>query len=308
MSKYRFGFLAATLLCATALSAQAAWEELKSMPTPRSEMSAAYLDGKIYVPGGLGGLTAFEAYDIAANAWQALAPLPEGRHHIAVAAHAGLIYVLGGANPQWQPTSTAWVYDPKANRWSKLNDLPEPRYAAAAVPLGEHIYVVGGDGPSGRLLRYHPASGEWTVLAETLERREHTAATVRSGRIHVVGGRFRNHGELNSTESYDPVRNVWSFGPRLGTARGGFSAVSVNDALWVFGGEVIMNGRQTLASTEVLRRNAGAFAPGPELPLPLHGVPVVVADGYFYVLGGSARAGAIENRGRVFRLKTPQSR
>ena len=306
MRTYRIGFMAAMLLCATALSAQAAWEQLQSMPTPRSEMGAAHWGGKIYVPGGLGGVTAFEAYDIAANAWQVLAPLPEGRHHMAVAAHAGRIYVLGGADPQWQATSTAWVYDLKANRWSRLNDLPEPRYAAAAVSLGEHIYVVGGDGPSGRLLRYHPVSGEWTMLAETIVRREHTAATVHGGRIHIVGGRFRGLGELDSTESYDPARNAWSFGPRLGTARGGFSAVSVNDALWVFGGEVIMKGRETLASTEVLRRNAAAFAPGPELPLPLHGVPVVVADGFFYVLGGSERAAAIENRGRVFRLKVPQ--
>jgi len=154
-------------------------------------------------------------------------------------------------------------------------------------------------------LRYHPASGEWTMLAETLERREHTGATVHGGRIHVVGGRFRGQGELNSTESYDPKRNAWTFGPRLRTARGGFSAVSVNDALWVLGGEVIMTGRDTLASTEVLRRNTEAFAPGPELPLPLHGVPAVAVNGYIYVLGGSERAAASENRGRVFRLKVP---
>ncbi len=58
--------------------AYAEWQSLKSMPTPRSEMSAGALDKKIYVPGGLGGTRIFQAYDIATNAWQSLAPLPPG--------------------------------------------------------------------------------------------------------------------------------------------------------------------------------------------------------------------------------------
>jgi N-acetylneuraminic acid mutarotase len=303
MNRNRFAVLGLMFLSAAAPAA--VWEELKSMPTPRSEMGAAYYRGKIYVPGGLGGLTAFEAYDIATSEWKSLAPLPEGRHHLAVTAHAGSIYVFGGADAQWSPVATAWKYDPKSNRWSRLKDLPEPRYAAAATALGDHLYVVGGDGPSGRLLRYHPASGEWAMLAETRERREHMAAAVWDDRIHAVGGRFHGRGELSSTEIYDPQRDEWIFGPPLRTARGGFSVVQANDALWVFGGEVFMTGRQTLASAEVLRRNATAFAPGPELPVPLHGVPVVAAEGHFYVLGGSERAGAIANHGRVFRMKVP---
>jgi len=130
MRTYRIGFMAAMLLCATAQSAQAAWEQLQSMPTPRSEMGAAHWAGKIYVPGGFGGVTAFEAYDIAANAWQVLAPLPEGRHHMAVAAHAGRIYVLGGADPQWQATSTAWVYDRHKRHGSNCRACPHrvPRW------------------------------------------------------------------------------------------------------------------------------------------------------------------------------------
>ena len=304
MSKPRCGVVAVVLLCAAA-PAQAAWEELKAMPTPRSETAAAHLEGKIYVPGGLGGMSAFEAYDIAKNAWDTLAPLPAGRHHLAVAAHGGRIYVFGGANLLWQPTPSAWAYDPRTNRWETLADLPEPRYAAAAVALGEYLYVVGGDGPSGRLLRYHPASGRWTMLAETRARREHTAAAVLGGQLHVVGGRFGGSGELNSTERYDSARNEWSPGPPLGTARGGFGLVCASDALWAFGGEVIMTGRETLGSAELLRRGATAWAPGPNLPLPLHGVPAVAAEGYLYILGGSEQAGAVENRGRVFRLRTP---
>jgi hypothetical protein len=33
--------------------------------------------------------------------------------------------------------------------------------------------------------------------------------------------------------------------------------------------------------------------------VPLHGVPAVALDGRLFVLGGSDRAGAVENRGRT---------
>ncbi len=151
-------------------SALAGWEELAAMPTPRSEMAAAYWQGKIYVPGGLGGMRTFEAYDIATDSWQGLAPLPAGRHHLMVAAHGGRIFVFSGADDNWRATNTAWAYDPNTDKWAILASMPEPRYAGTAVPLGGYIFAVGGDGPSGRLLRYDPVDDEWTALAATLAR------------------------------------------------------------------------------------------------------------------------------------------
>ena len=46
------------------------------MPTIRTELAVAELDGQIYVAGGLGGLTAFEAYDPKTDTWTARAALP----------------------------------------------------------------------------------------------------------------------------------------------------------------------------------------------------------------------------------------
>ena len=50
------------------------------MPTARSELAAAALDGRIYVAGGIaqwGTTAAFEAYDPATDRWEELPPLPE---------------------------------------------------------------------------------------------------------------------------------------------------------------------------------------------------------------------------------------
>ena len=53
----------------------------------------------------------------------------------------------------------------------------------------------------------------------------------------------------------------------------------------------------------VLDLDKGTWEAGPELPLPLHGVPAVHVDSTIYVLGGADRAGAISNQGFVFSLR-----
>ena len=58
-----------------------------------------------------------------------------------------------------------------------------------------------------------------------------------------------------------------------------------------------------LKSIEIFDPQRGAWEFGPDLPLPLHGVPAVNVNGMIYVLGGADRAGAISNQGLVFSLK-----
>src|SRR5918994_2227304 len=100
------GVIVASLLlqslwgCAAAQDVtQAPWTRAAPMPTSRSELAAAALDGRIYVAGGIaqwGTTTAFEAYDPAIDRWEELPPLPEAVHHLAAAATNVRIYVTGG--------------------------------------------------------------------------------------------------------------------------------------------------------------------------------------------------------------------
>jgi N-acetylneuraminic acid mutarotase len=283
-------------------STSADWQVQRSMPTARSEMSAAYLDGQIYVPGGLGGPRKFEVYDVGSDTWRSLANLPADRHHLMAVAHQGKIYVFGGADGDWSPTATAWVYELAPDRWKTLASMPEPRYAGAAVSLHDYIYVVGGEGPSGKTLRYDPKEGLWTTLAATRVRREHTAAVAFERKIVVVAGRYRGQGELNSVEIYDVDTDTWSDGPALRTARGGHAAVVHEAQVMAFGGEVILGGRETLADSEILDSLSGQWQMGVDLPVALHGMPVVSTGEALYILGGSMRAGAAVNRGSVYRF------
>ena len=78
------------LLCENARTGQALesrplqgiWARLADMPTPRGEVAAATVGGKIYVMGGFGaGATALEEYDPANGIWQKRAPTPRGVDH-----------------------------------------------------------------------------------------------------------------------------------------------------------------------------------------------------------------------------------
>ncbi len=273
------------------------------MPIPRSEMSATLVDGKIYVPGGLGGLRIFQAYDISTDHWETLRPLPDGRHHLMTVSLKGNVYVFGGGDENWRPTNSAWVYDANTNRWRLLTAMPEPRYAGAAVALGDFIFVVGGAGPSGKTMRYNPKKDTWKMLESTHQRREHIAAVVIEEKIMVIGGRYRGVGELKSTEIYNVENNQWQPGPVLNIARGGHAAVVHQGNIIVLGGEIIMGKfKKTLAESEQLDKLSGHWRKGWNLPLALHGMPVVSNNKSLFILGGSERAGAIVNRGQVYRF------
>ncbi len=69
--------------------------------------------------------------------------------------------------------------------------------------------------------------------------------------------------------------------------------------LVALGGE-IFEPMQSLASVEIFTEDT--WRAGPELPEGLHGVPAVDFDGMLYVLGGSRRAGDVDNAGEVWRI------
>jgi N-acetylneuraminic acid mutarotase len=75
------------------------WTTQSPLPTARSGIGAAFLNGKIYVLGGETTGKTFdenEAYDPTADRWTAAPRLPTARHGIGVVAFNGIILVIGG--------------------------------------------------------------------------------------------------------------------------------------------------------------------------------------------------------------------
>lgn len=78
------------------------WTARKPMPTPRSELAAAVINGKLYAVGGAdrfgNALKTVEVYDPGTDTWMSLPPLPQPRQGHAVVAIGKTLYVIGGGN------------------------------------------------------------------------------------------------------------------------------------------------------------------------------------------------------------------
>src|SRR5262245_22471739 len=197
------------------------WRSGPPMPTARSELTGAAVDGRIYAVGGIAqlGITpALQVFDPAASEWSRLASAPQGRHHAAMAALGGRLILTGGFdNLPFGADDAAdetWIYDPGQDSWRSGPPMPGRRGAHAVAVSGARVFVVGGVGDDPEsLYAFDPAAGSWEILPTALPTlREHLTAAAVDGRIHAVAGRW--NGGINRTdhEIYDPGSNSWTRG------------------------------------------------------------------------------------------------
>ena len=209
------------------------WSYLADMPTARSKVAAAEVDGKIYVMGGFGaGAVANESYDIETNTWSIVALFPEGVDHAAAAAVVGQVYLIGGFKGRPAPESLVGVCDPGSNRRSRRADLPTARGALGAAVIEGTIYAVGDmgtNGNTGGLEVYDPAQNSWEALTPLPTPRDHIAVAVADRKLYVPGGRLGSFARnLPNHDVYGPDSGTWQAAADLPTPRSGNSADSVN--------------------------------------------------------------------------------
>ena len=176
--------------------------------TPRNNLCACVIDGKIYTMGGFDAsndLNTFEVFDPATNTWSSPKTTGAFNPHGAFTAHVidGKIYVIGGFNnlaPKGHRVlNEVDVFDPSTNTWS--------------MPQTTGIF-------NARLLH---ASG------------------VVDGKIYVIGGTqyIRDPLTTNTIQIFDPGTNAWSTPTTTGTftPRSYLSASAINNKIYVIGGQ-----------------------------------------------------------------------
>lgn len=282
------------------------WTSRSALPFARSEMQAATLDGKIYVVGGLQGmsnaLTRVDVYDPQSDTWASAPPLPEGRHHYGMAVASGKLYVIGGYPPgefPWTPAKDVFEFDPQTQKWRTRAPLPTGRAALMAVTVDGKVYALGGEQGgihAGNLNQvYDPATDRWKTLAAMPSSREHLAAAVIGSTIYVVGGRvtsdhhnyWRTTTNSNALEAYDPSADTWKTLAPMPTARGGLAAAVLDGKLYAFGGEH----PSVFAATEEYDPVANTWRKMKDMPVPRHGIGAAAVGDAIYVIGGSLTRG-----------------
>jgi N-acetylneuraminic acid mutarotase len=291
------------------------WGRRAPLPETNSEISVAYLDGKLYVVGGYPAnrvvTNAVQVYDVEADRWDHGPPLPVPLHHTVAVGVDGVLYVIGG---EFEPSGvatqgvfqdTVWAYDPRqpgaggAEAWVPRARMPTARSAMATGVIDGKVYVAGGRPPHGHdFAVYDPAADTWTPLPDLPTQRNHLAAGAIGGKLYVAGGRFGGGvgSEMTAAlEVYDPATGAWTAGAPLPAPRAGVNGTVAGGCLYVFGGE----GND--ADPRGVFPDAAVYDPATDtwrslspLPVPVHGVTgaPLVGDWIHLAGGGTARGGS----------------
>lgn len=130
------------------------WSAAATLPSPRSDLAAAVVGGKIYVFGGCTSsvdiLRAVDVYDPTTDTWStAPADMPTARAAMySVATKGQTVYVIGGWDGIGTGLHTNEAYSVSGDSWSAALPMPTRRGEAAAVGHGGRIYVMGGAQPA----------------------------------------------------------------------------------------------------------------------------------------------------------------
>ena len=160
------------------------------------------------------------------------------------------LYLIGGE----QMPNDVTRYNPIQNAWKKLAPMATARVDHSAVVLGDLIYVIGG--LHGAVCHqsvesYNPLTDQWTKMPDLCKARRLALAAATCGKILVIGGYCErtdtNNLEL-SCELFDPCLNQWSLVASPITPRAGCAIVSVDESIYIFGGE---NGHKELDDVEI---------------------------------------------------------
>jgi N-acetylneuraminic acid mutarotase len=231
------------------------WTTGTSMPTPRSEIGACVLDGRIYVIGGqdfhVDKLSVVEVYDPKTDKWTGMPSLPEALDHFGVASYDEKIYVVGGSSQDKHTSNKLFIYDSVKNKWKEGKPMPTSRTMLSADFINGILYAVGGVDSSYKVVptneAYDPKTDTWTKKAPMLSPRHHTTSEVVGGKLYVIGGRLKGDGvestlreallSFNNNEYYDPKQNNWTSLKPMPTNRSSMSSAQLDSNIYVFGGQ-----------------------------------------------------------------------
>ena len=193
------------------------WEEGKPLPSPRGALTAQFINGILYVVGGVNSshipVRTNEAYNPETDTWTTKAPMPTARHHLASALIDGKLFVMGG------------------------------RILGDGIPSEDMDATLSN---FNRTESYDPETDAWVATEPMLDKRSGLAASSANGQIYVFGGEGVNK-TFDSVEKYDPATSRWTYEPSMPSERIGLNAVTANNKIYTIGGHIVTPGSHILS-------------------------------------------------------------
>jgi N-acetylneuraminic acid mutarotase len=207
----------------------ASWSRIADLPQLRTAATGAFLDGTLYVVGGLdypprGGSGILEsttyAYHPSSDSWSQVANLPQAVDYASAAVLDGELYVIGGQTAAGS-SAAAYRYDPAGNTWTRIADYPVGMDSGGCGGIVGGIACAGGESEKNgntTLLAstyvYHPQTNTWTRAADMPYNDFLGSYSAANGELQVVGGwtipDVGAGGPTDRAVQYDPVADVWT--------------------------------------------------------------------------------------------------
>jgi uncharacterized repeat protein (TIGR03803 family) len=193
------------------------WSSGAPIPVPVSAPAAAYMNGLIYVVGGIqttGGapVNNNQVYNPTTNTWSTAAPITTPVYGASAAVLGNNLIVFGGLETSsGTATNLVQEYNSRSNSWSTLAAMPTARGYAAAVTNGNMMYVIGGNGGSGPLNtveQYVLSTNTWSELATLPIAKSGLSAGLLTATVAATDG-TTSSGVTGDNEGYNPPTNAW---------------------------------------------------------------------------------------------------
>jgi N-acetylneuraminic acid mutarotase len=220
------------------------WQQLTNMPTVRSEMGVAQVNGIVYCIGGYNGSPSNvnEAYNISTNSWQTRSNLPTSLTGCYAVSLNNKVYIIGGT--LGTTTTYFYKYDPITDSYTLLPIPSQNRMHARLEVFNNKIYYVGGEyytgtyGTSNHVDEYDPLTNIWTPKAPMPSSLQLPATAIYDNKMYVFGGSTTviPPVALNTHYVYDFSLNTWTTMPTLPFTVWGMDATTNNNKIYLFGG------------------------------------------------------------------------
>lgn len=188
------------------------WQELSSLPEPRSSFDAAVVGDVLYVAGGWNMLGAGKervwhrtawAMDLSADElkWEPVAQQPFTRRALAQAAWNGKLYCIGGMRQHGGTSTEVDVYDPATGSWSKgpsIEGSGLDGFGCSAFACDGLLYV---STLSGSLQRLSKDGARWELVGQLDHPRFfHRMLPLRDARLIAIGGGNMSVGKVTEVD------------------------------------------------------------------------------------------------------------
>lgn len=304
-----FAFLVILPLCIVNIhpvnASEESWAPKASMPTARSGLGVAVVDGNIYVIGGSRGINVGydnnEEYNLITDTWTTKTAMPTPRGVFAIAVFQNKVYCIGGSIRGGtgfnELTNVNEVYNPATDTWETKAPMPMLKSSFLANVVDGKIYIIGGLTqsapnatlyPSNETFVYDPLLDSWTTKASIPTPVYSYASSVVDNKVYVISGNHYGYTDLN--QIYDPTTDTWSYGAPIPIAvqsasAGATTGITASKAIYVVGGFVGFVSPVNL--TQVYFPENDTWSSGAAMSTARYGLGVAVVNDLLYAIGGS---------------------